>query len=137
MRGPILERLQTDAWLRRLVVVGFFLVVAGGLSLWNSEDSRSAANSLGDAITVHVSKELIEKTNDLEITQQQAVDQLQVVQDQLAAQQAETKKLASEIEVLNEKLNTFQQSVSNVPAAPTVGTGTGAAPPKATPKNHN
>jgi len=58
---------------------------------------------------------LIETTKGLRITQQQAVDQLQVVQDQLVAQKVETKKLSEQIATLTEKLNALQ-----VPSAPTV-----------------
>ena len=60
-------------------------------------------------------KELIETTKGLQITQQQAVDQLQVVQDQLVAQKAETKKLSEQIATLTEKLEAVQQSVANPP----------------------
>jgi uncharacterized coiled-coil protein SlyX len=63
-----------------------------------------------------VSNELLETTKGLEITQQQAVDQLQVVQDQLAAQQAVTKKLSEQIATLTEKLDALQQSVADHPA---------------------
>jgi uncharacterized coiled-coil protein SlyX len=63
-----------------------------------------------------VSNELLETTKGLEITQQQAVDQLQVVQDQLAAQQAVTKKLSEQISTLTEKLDALQQSVADHPA---------------------
>jgi uncharacterized coiled-coil protein SlyX len=62
-----------------------------------------------------VSNELIEMTKGLQVTQQQAVDQLQVVQDQLVAQKAETKKLSEQIASLTEKLNALQ-----VASAPTV-----------------
>jgi uncharacterized coiled-coil protein SlyX len=55
-------------------------------------------------------------TKGLEVTQQQAVDQLQVVQDQLIAQQIETKKLSAQIATLTEKLDAHQQSVANIPA---------------------
>jgi uncharacterized coiled-coil protein SlyX len=57
-----------------------------------------------------VSKELLETTKGLQATQQQAVDQLQVVQDQLVAQKAETKKLSEQIAALTEKLNGVQAS---------------------------
>jgi uncharacterized coiled-coil protein SlyX len=46
------------------------------------------------------------------VTQQQAVDQLQVVQDQLVAQKAETRKLSEQIAALTEKLNGVQVSAS-------------------------
>jgi uncharacterized coiled-coil protein SlyX len=58
---------------------------------------------------------LIETTKGLQVTQQQAVDQLQVVQDQLVAQKAETKKLSEQIAALTEKLNALQ-----IASAPTV-----------------
>ena len=51
----------------------------------------------------------------LQVTQQQAVDQLQAVQDQLVAQQAEMKKLAEQIAALTEKLDALQQSIANMP----------------------
>jgi uncharacterized coiled-coil protein SlyX len=52
----------------------------------------------------------------LAITQQQAVDQLQVVQDQLAAQKAETKKLSEQMAAMTEKLDALQRSVADIPA---------------------
>jgi Tfp pilus assembly protein PilO len=61
------------------------------------------------------SKELIETTKALQVTQQQAVDQLQIVQDQLAAQKAETKKLSEQITTLTEKLDALHQSIANTP----------------------
>jgi uncharacterized coiled-coil protein SlyX len=73
---------------------------------------------------------LLETTKGLEVTQQQAVDQLQIVQDQLAAQQAETKKLSKQIATLTEKLDALQQSVANIPA---LSVATPASLPKAQP----
>jgi uncharacterized coiled-coil protein SlyX len=62
-----------------------------------------------------------------DLTQQQAVDQLQVVQDQLATQQTETKKLSEQITTLTERLDALQQSVANIPAPSTHAAG---PPPK-------
>jgi uncharacterized coiled-coil protein SlyX len=62
------------------------------------------------------SNEILETTKSLEITQQQAIDQLQIVQDQLAAQQLETKKLSAEIAALTDKLDALQGSVANISA---------------------
>jgi uncharacterized coiled-coil protein SlyX len=73
---------------------------------------------------------LLETTKGLEVTQQQAVDQLQVVQDQLVAQQTETKKLSEQIATLTEKLDALQQSVANIRAPSVAPAG---APPKALP----
>jgi septal ring factor EnvC (AmiA/AmiB activator) len=63
-----------------------------------------------------VSNELLETTKGLQMTQQQAVDQLQVVQDQLAAQKAETKRLSEQIAAVTEKLDALKQSVADAPA---------------------
>ena len=76
------------------------------------------------APAVKSSDELLETAKGLEVTQQQAVDQLQIVQDQLAAQQVETKRLSDQVTALTEKLDLLQQSVAS--AAP---------PPKATPRH--
>ena len=73
---------------------------------------------------------LLETTKGLAVTQQQAVDQLQIVQEQLAAQQAETKKLSKQIAMLTEKLDALQQSVANIPA---LSVATPASLPKAQP----
>jgi hypothetical protein len=73
------------------------------------------------AISVKPSDELLETTKGLQATQQQAVDQLQVVQDQLVAQQAETKKLSEQIATLTETLAALKQSVADIPT-PSVAT---------------
>jgi uncharacterized coiled-coil protein SlyX len=53
------------------------------------------------------------------------VDQLQVVQDQLVAQRAETKRLSEQIAKLTERLDALQQSV----APSTRATGSPSGPP--------
>ena len=60
--------------------------------------------------------ELLETTKGLQATQQQAVDQLQVVQDQLVAQKEETRKLSEQVATVTEKLQALQQSVANISA---------------------
>ena len=72
--------------------------------------------SLSHGCVPRASDELLETTKGLEVTQQQAVDQLQIVQDQLVAQQNETKKLSEQIATLTEKLDALQRSVANIPA---------------------
>ena len=59
----------------------------------------------------------------LQVTQQQAVDQLQIVQDQLVAQRAETKRLSDQIAALTERLDALQQSVANLPTPATHAAG--------------
>jgi uncharacterized coiled-coil protein SlyX len=96
-----------------------FVFIVAGLSLVRGFGGIMAAApspSIAPAPTVEqVSNEILETAKGLGITQQQAVDQLQVVQDQLVAQKAETKKLSEQIAALTEKLNALQ-----VAAAPTV-----------------
>jgi hypothetical protein len=100
-----------------VIAVCVVLVGAAGLILWASGSNSAAAVSPGAAAIAQAPDEIVERTRALEVTEQQAIDQLQVVQDQLAAQQAETKKLASAIEMLNAKLDALAQSASNIPAA--------------------
>ena len=76
---------------------------------------NSASAALAPA-REQVADEILETAKGLGITQQQAVDQLQVVQDQLVAQQTETKKLSEQIATLTEKLDALQRSVANIPA---------------------
>ncbi len=52
-------------------------------------------------------------------------DQLQVVQDRLATQQTETKKLSEQITTLTERLDALQQSVASPAAASTRAATTG------------
>jgi uncharacterized coiled-coil protein SlyX len=88
---------------RRLIIptVATFIFIGAGLSMvWGFGGTS----------------ELLETTKGLEVTQQQAIDQLQVVQDQLVAQQTETKKLSEQIAMLTEKLDALQQPVANIPA---------------------
>jgi uncharacterized coiled-coil protein SlyX len=67
-----------------------------------------------------ISSELLETTKGLQATQQQAVDQLQMVQDQLVAQKEESRKLSEQVAIVTEKLQALQQSVANisVPVSP-------------------
>ena len=72
--------------------------------------------AIAPADSGQASDELLETAKGLQVTQQQAVDQLQVVQDQLAAQKAETKKLSEQIAAVTEKLDALQRSVADIPA---------------------
>jgi uncharacterized coiled-coil protein SlyX len=90
------------------------LIALGWVLLQRGFSGNSHPGSPVVAITARarVSKELLETTKGLQVTQQQAVDQLQVVQDQLVAQRAETKRLSEQIATLNEKLDAVQQSIA-------------------------
>ena len=119
------QRDQEDraaVWARRqrmiVPLVAASILLGGGLSIvWGFGGVLTSSPSAVSApAREQVSSELLETTKGLEVTQQQAVDQLQVVQDQLVAQQTETKKLSGQIATLTEKLDALQQSVANIPA---------------------
>jgi uncharacterized coiled-coil protein SlyX len=106
---------------RQLIVpLGAALVLIGVVTAWALGGAKVDAPSPNVAITPatsnHASDELLETAKGLQVTQQQAVDQLQVVQDQLAAQKAETKKLSEQMAAVTEKLDALQQSVASIPA---------------------
>src|SRR5207237_9718380 len=71
----------------------------------------------------HVER-LREKRNRVEATQQQALDQLQMVQDQLlavrrllAAQQTDTRKLSEQVGTLTEAIDGLRQSFASAQAS--------------------
>jgi uncharacterized coiled-coil protein SlyX len=115
----ILATMQSHQRLIIPAAAAFVLIVAGLSLVWGFGGTMAAApSSVAHAPTVEqVSNEILETAKGLGITQQQAVDQLQVVQDQLVAQKAETKKLSEQITTLTERLDAMQQSVANPPAS--------------------
>jgi uncharacterized coiled-coil protein SlyX len=90
----------------------------------------SSASAVSAPAREQVANEILEMAKGLGIAQQQAVDQLQVVQDQLAMQKAETERLSEQIAAVTEKLDALQQSIASIPA-PTV-----AAPPPVPKSRH-
>jgi uncharacterized protein HemX len=103
------------------------LLGMGSITLWRAsagsspEQDRVAATRRPQARTVEASEQLVEKTRGLEVTQQESIDQLQVVQDQLrtvkqllAAQQADTKRLAEQVSGLTEAIKSLRQSFASV-----------------------
>jgi uncharacterized coiled-coil protein SlyX len=120
-----------QAMRRRLVItlVAAVVLIGGGwLTLWAAGGKNSAVATAPHAPTASAgsrrpSDELLETTKGLQVTQQQAVDQLQVVQDQLVAQRAETKRLSDQIAALTERLDALQQSVANLPTPATHAAG--------------
>jgi uncharacterized protein HemX len=110
-----------------LVVI---LLGVGGIALWrvytgvSPEPDRVVAARQLQARTAQVSEQLVEKTKGLESTQQESIDQLQVVQDQLqtvrrilTAQQTETKKLSEQVSSLTEAIEGLRQSFASARAA--------------------
>jgi uncharacterized protein HemX len=107
-----------------LVVLGI-----GGITLWRSytgnapETDRVVASRQLQARTAQASEQLVEKTKGLEATQQESIDQLQVVQDQLqtvrrllASQQTDTRKLSEQVGSLTEAIEGLRQSFASTQA---------------------
>jgi uncharacterized protein HemX len=106
----------------------FVLLVAGAVSiaLWRGytgaspEPDRVVAVRQLQARTAQASEQLVEKTKGLEATQQESIDQLQVVQDQLqtvrrllAAQQTETRRLSEQVGSLTGAIDGLRQSFAS------------------------
>jgi uncharacterized protein HemX len=102
----------------------------GGIAAWRAytgaspEQDRIVAARQLQARTAQASEQLVEKTRGLEATQQQSIDQLQVVQDQLqtvrrllAAQQADTKRLSEQVAGLTAAIDGLRQSFASVQPA--------------------
>jgi uncharacterized coiled-coil protein SlyX len=119
---------RADARGRRRLIVPLVatLVLIGGVTAWalggSKVDALPPNVAIAPANSGQASDELLETAKGLQVTQQQAVDQLQVVQDQLAAQKAETKKLSEQMAAVTEKLDVLQRSVADIPARPVAAT---------------
>ncbi|MGX1323829.1 uncharacterized protein HemX [Bradyrhizobium sp. USDA 377] len=115
-----------------LTAAALFLLIAGvtSIAIWRAytgsapEADRVVASRQLQARTAQASEQLVEKTKGLEATQQESIDQLQVVQDQLqtvkrllAAQQADTKRLSEQVTTLNESIDGLRQSFASARAS--------------------
>ena len=112
------------------LAAAILLVVLAGvasIALWRTytgkapELDRVVAARVLQARTAQASEQLVEKTKGLEATQQESIDQLQVVQDQLstvrrllASQQADTKRLSEQVSTLTEAIDGLRQSFASV-----------------------
>ena len=135
---PRYQEVRAFVGVRRLralaITLAIILIGLGGALFWGFGSSTvtalpSATSVVAAPAREQVADEILETAKGLGKTQQQAVDQLQVVQDQLAAQKAETQKLSEQIAAVTEKLDVLQQSIASIPVPPV------AAPPP-TPKSH-
>jgi phage-related tail protein len=106
------------------------VVGVSSIALWRAytgnapETDRVAATRQLQVRAAQASEQLVEKTKGLEATQQESIDQLQVVQDQLltvrrllAAQQADTRKLSEQVGTLTEAIDGLRQSFASVQAS--------------------
>jgi uncharacterized protein YoxC len=100
------------------------------ITLWRSytgrapDTDRAVATRQMQARATQASEQLVEKTKGLEATQQESIDQLQMVQDQLqtvrrllATQQADSKKLSEQVSTLTEAIEGLRQSFASAQAS--------------------
>ena len=117
-----------------LAAATLLILIAGATSIavWRvytgaaPESDRVVTARLLQARTAQASEQLVEKTKGLEATQQESIDQLQMVQDQLqtvkrllASQQADTKRLSEQVASLNESIDSLRQSFASARATET------------------
>jgi flagellar motility protein MotE (MotC chaperone) len=113
------------------------LTAGAGIALWRAysgispELDRAVIARKLQARATQASEQLVEKTKGLEVTQQESIDQLQMMQDQLqemrkqiAAQQADTKRLSEQMSSLSEAVDGLRQSFASAQS-----TDTSSAPP--------
>lgn len=115
-----------------IAIAGVVLVVlilgAASIFAWRSytgilpEQERVATARMNQARVAQASEQLVEKTKGLEASQQQSIDQLQlledrlgVIQQMLTAQRSETKRLTDQVGTLTGSLDTLRQSFASVP----------------------
>lgn len=126
--GP-LARISGQPIAVAAVALSLVLIGIGSIALWRSytgtapETDRVVATRQLQARTAQASEQLVEKTKGLEATQQESIDQLQVVQDQLltvrrllASQQADTRKLSEQVGSLTEAIDGLRQSFASAQA---------------------
>jgi uncharacterized protein HemX len=100
------------------------------IAFWRSytgsapETDRVVATRQLQARATQASEQLVEKTKGLEATQQESIDQLQMVQDQLqtvrrllAAQQNDTRKLSEQVGTLTGAIEGLRQSFASTQAS--------------------
>lgn len=108
-----------------VLVVGIgAILLARGYAGGAPEQERAVATRQFQARTAQASEQLVEKTKGLEATQQESIDQLQMVQDQLqnvrrllAGQQADTKRLSDQVATLTESIDGLRQSFASAQAS--------------------
>jgi siroheme synthase (precorrin-2 oxidase/ferrochelatase) len=111
-----------------LAAVALVVIVigAGSIALWRAysgtspELDRIASIRQVQARATQASEQLAEKTKALETSQEESIDQLQVVQDQLqatkrqlAAQQADNKRLSEKVTDLSGAIDSLKQSFAS------------------------
>lgn len=117
-----------------LAAVALAVVVAGtgSMALWRTfagnspEQDHILATRLLQARTLQTSQQLVEKTKALDLSQQEAIDQLQALQDDvqsikhaLAAQQKDARRLSDEMMNLSAAIDNLRQAFASVQSSET------------------
>ena len=115
-----------------LAAATLLIIIAGvvAIGLWRAysglppETDRALAARQLQARTAEASEQLLEKTKGLAVTQQESIDQLQMVQDQLqqikkllAVQQTDGKRLSDQVSGLTEAIEGLRQSFASAQAS--------------------
>jgi uncharacterized protein HemX len=123
----VVARIGSQPILLAAATLMILVLGIGSITLWRAytgnspeQERAAAAARLLQTRTAQASEQLIEKTKGLETTQQESIDQLQVVQDQLqtvrrllAAQQTETKRLSEQVGGLTGAVESLRQSFAS------------------------
>src|SRR6187402_1040216 len=129
-RNNGLTRISSQPIILGAAIFVVLVAAAASIAVWRSytgtspEPDRVVAVRQLQARTAQASEQLVEKTKGLEATQQESIDQLQVVQDQLqtvrrllAAQQTETRRLSEQVGTLTESIDGLRQSFASARAS--------------------
>lgn len=127
---------DTGAWLRSgsqpialaTILLLLIVIAIGSTALWRAatgsipEVDRVALARLLHSRTAPAFDQLADRTRGLEASQQESIDQLQVVQDELqtvkrllASEEADKKRLADQVAVLTEAVDGLRQSFASAP----------------------
>jgi uncharacterized protein HemX len=121
-----IARLGTQPIALAAAALAILLVAGGSIAVWrlstgtSPEPDRVVATRQAQVRAAQASEQLVEKTKALESSQQDSIDQLQVVQDQLqtvkrllAAQQNDTKRLSDQVSELTGAIDGLRQSFAS------------------------
>jgi cytoskeletal protein RodZ len=123
-RSPLQEIGQQPILITAVALV-LVIIGIGSIFAWRAysgsspEPERLTAARLQQARVAQASEQIIEKTKGIEATQQQSIDQLQVLQTMqrlLTAQQNETRKLTEQVGTLTTTLDNLRQSFASTTA---------------------
>jgi uncharacterized protein HemX len=126
-RANVIARIGAQPIALAAVALVLILLGVGAVAFWRvssgtspEQDRIVSQQRQVQARTTQASEQLMEKTRGLETSQQESIDQLQVVQDELqrvkrllAGQQGETKRLSEQVRDLTESIDTLRQSFAS------------------------